>query len=637
MPTKYLPLIKLLFTNESWSTAASVADQLGISLRTAKSYVRDVNSLFPGIIMSSSKGYHINAELASGILKDTRSSIPQTARERAAYIINRAIKQETPVLYFDLCDELFISMSSLRSIFQKIKKQLENYDLQLGLLPDSLTVRGIERNKRRLISALVYNESNENFVNLEIIQSIFPDIDIEFIRNKILEILCEYHYFINDYSLSNLVLHIAIAMDRIRNNLVQKDSLEPAETPQLYSHEYELSQKVIDVLEEHFHLDFSESETTEMALLLVSRATSLDYQSITVDNLENFIGRDCLNLVNGMVADISAYLYINLNEPEFLIRFALHIKNLLTRARNEHLSKNPLGDTLKASCPLIYDHAVWCSSLIRERTGLIINDDEIGYIAFHLGSTLEAQKELATKLSAVIYCPTYYNADQRLYNTLSRRFSTELMIANIVTSESDLARINTPDLIICTAPINALTNTPAVQVQPFLSEHDINAIRQKITHIQQRKKKQVFAKYLRKIMLPELFQHGKGFSCKEDAIHELSEHLKKAGFVNENFEADILEREYMSSTGFTNFAIPHTIKMNSNRTGMYIYVSDSPTNWGGTPVSLIIMLCFNREDRYIFNETFEPLTTILTDHTNLKKALAISDYNAFIDFLCECL
>ena len=38
----------------------------------------------------------------------------------------------------------------------------------------------------------------ESFVNLETIQIAFPDIDIIFIKNIVLEILSEYRYFIND-------------------------------------------------------------------------------------------------------------------------------------------------------------------------------------------------------------------------------------------------------------------------------------------------------------------------------------------------------------------------------------------------------------------------------------------------------
>lgn len=364
METKYLPLLKQLFEANTWVTAVSLANTLGISARTVKNYVSELNSCYQGIISSSRKGYHINPEIGAKALKEAKSSIPQTARERAAYIMKRISRE--PVSYYDLCEELFISSSTLYAVLPRIRKQLENFDLTLHTASDMLEIVGLEKNKRKLLSQLLYHESNENFVNLETIQSAFPDIDILYVKNIVLEILSEYRYFINDYSLSNLVLHIAIAADRIKHNAGYGEYEQTMETLELLPHEYELSQKIVERLENHFQLKFSAGEVQEMTLLLISRATSLNYNSITVDNLADIIGKDCISLVYELVNAVGSFYYINLNEPEFLIRFALHIKNLLIRAQNEHFCKNPMGDTLKVTCPLIYDDAVCCSSIIKE-------------------------------------------------------------------------------------------------------------------------------------------------------------------------------------------------------------------------------------------------------------------------------
>lgn len=635
MQTKYLPLLKQLFEANTWVTAVSLASTLGISARTVKTYVSELNGCYHGIISSSRKGYHINPEIGAKALKEAKSCIPQTARERVAYIMQRISRE--PVSVYDLCEELFISNSTLYAVLPRIRKQLESFDLTLHMASDTLEIKGLEKNKRKLLSQLLYHESNENFVNLETIQSAFPDIDVIYVKNIVLEILSEYRYFINDYSLSNLVLHIAIAADRIKNNAGYREYEQPIEALKILPHEYELSQKIVERLENHFQLKFPPGEVQEMTLLLISRATSLNYNSITVDNLANIIGKDCIALVYELVNAVGSFYYINLNEPEFLIRFALHIKNLLIRAQNEHFCKNPMGDTLKATCPLIYDGAVCCSGIIKERTGISINDDEISYIAFHLGSTLETQKALASKLSAVIYCPTYYNMSNRLLQTISSRLDTELLIANIITEESDLDKIATPDMIICTVPINRTVVTPFIQVQPFLMESDVTAIRQKIEEIRMAKKREIFTAYLRQIVLPDFFERGEGFGRKEEAIHYLCEKFREKGYVEEEFEKEVLEREEMSSTGFQNFAIPHSMRMRAKKTGMYLYVCDTPTDWNGTPVFLIIMLCFNRDERYIFNEIFEPLTMILTEPNNLKKALTFDEYEAFIEFLSNCL
>lgn len=637
MQVKYLPLLKFLFEKDRWVTAASISDNLGISVRTVKSYISELNDNFPGIISSSSRGYHIIAEVAAPALKEAKSSIPQTARERAAYIANRIIKSQNPVDIYDLCEELFISPTTLRGVLPRIRKNLESFDLILVLSSDTLSIQGLEKNKRKFLSSLLYQESNQNFLNLETIQNEFLEIDVNFIRNTILDVLNEYHYFINDYSLINLVLHIVIAIERIKDHCTQNEHPASSIEPRLLSHEYELSRKVISRLEAHFGIIFPDNETSETALLLISRATSLNYQTITVDNLENYIGKNCLELVKELINDVASYYYINLNESEFFIRFALHIKNLLIRAETNYFSKNPLTENIKYSCPLLYENAVCLSSIIKDKTGITINDDEIAYIAFHLGSALESQKELASKLSVILYCPTYYNMNSRLYDSLNQRFGTDIMIANVVTEESDLNKISKSDLIISTVPFNSLISVPKIQINPFLSQSDAEGIYQKIHEIKAAKKREIFTAYLKQILISDFFERGNFSGTKEEMIHYLCGKLVEHGYTDDSFEEQVLTREEMSSTGFSNLAIPHALKMNAKKTGMLVYLCETPMDWGGTSVSIIILLCFNREERYIFNEIFEPLTMILTDLSNFKKALSQPDYESFIQFLSSCL
>lgn len=84
------------------------------------------------------------------------------------------------------------------------------------------------------------------------------------------------------------------------------------------------------------------------------------------------------------------------------------------RAQTRSFCKNPLVSEIRQSCPLIYDVSVQLSGIIREKTGITLDEDEIAYIALHLGGALETQKELANRVPAVLYCPSYYNMDSSL-------------------------------------------------------------------------------------------------------------------------------------------------------------------------------------------------------------------------------
>lgn len=636
MNSKSKKIIRLLIDAQP-RTAATLADELGVSIRSIKNYVRDINKELPNTISSSHKGYEINQEKALEFLSQSSNRIPQTSEERVSFIINELLNNNKNKILdaYDLCDQLYISLSTLKNELNKVRVKLRKFDLELITKGDLIHCEGLEKNKRKMLSTILYDESNINFVNIESLQQAFGDIDIPFIRQSILEIFDKYHYFINDYSLINLVLHVTIAVDRIRNNNYNKEKID--ELPGVKLHEYTMAQELAHKLEENFSITFSDAEIYEMTLLIVSRATTIDYKSINAANLEDFIGKDCFNLVNLLIQDINSFYYIDLSEQEFLVRFALHIRNLLVRSKNNYFSKNPLTESIKVSCPLIYDASVNLAQVIKEQTGISINDDEIAYIAFHLGSTLEAQKNLNAKITAILYCPNYYDINLRITDTINQHFANDLLIKNILTDESEIEKASDVDLIISTIPLSKVVSKPVVYINLFLTNKDQQTLETKITQLRKQKHKKEFEQYLRQLIIPEFFERKKGFKSQKECIDHMVKNMTKLGYVDNSFKKDVLERERISSTAFGNFAIPHAMKMYANKTGMSIVITENPIEWNDKNVNLVIMMCFNKNERYMFNEIYEPITMILSEAENVKKILGAKTYDEFINLMVSLL
>lgn len=631
MKPKMIKLIRILSDYTEFVTASSLAANMDVSTRSIKSYIQEINSFYPDAIESSREGYRIDKQAARRILEESGTHIPQSSQERIVYIINSLIKSDTSVNTYDLCDEMYVSYSTIKNDLQAVKSRLRKYDLQLNNNHDNLTVSGLEKNKRRLLSSILYDESNVNFVNLETIQNIFPEIEIELIKDSLLEIFDRFHYFVNDYSLINLVLHITIAIDRIRNRNVNTEDIH--DMPPISSHEYELARNIARKIEEDFQIEYNQAEVYELALLLISRATAIDYQSITVSNLGDFITPECLALVKELISDVNSFYYIDLTEPEFLIRFALHIRNLLQRSKNNYFSRNPLTEEIKTSCPLIYHVSVCLSSIIKERTGISINDDEIAYIAFHLGSTLEAQKNLSEKVTAALYCPSYYDTNVKLTDTINRHFSSELLITNIFTEERELEKAGKSDLVLSTVPLNSVIQLPLLQISPFFTEKDVQSLRRQLTEIKTNKRRKQFREYLEYLIVPEFFERRDDLTDYDQVVRHMVGKMVSMGYVDEDFEQDIRAREQLSATAFQDFAIPHAMKMRAHKTGINVLISDTPVRWGDKQVRIVLMLCFNRDERFIFNEIFEPLTMVLSSRENVKRLVTAGDYQEFIGML----
>lgn len=633
MKNQQIQLIKILKEADAPITSSSLANALNVSPRSVKSYINEINETLPDTISSSRKGYLIDKTKADELLEESKSLIPQTKDERVNYIINALIKRGL-VNTYDFCDELFVSYSTLKNDLVSVRRILSDADLELINSSNVLIINGLEKNKRKLLSSLLYSESHNNFVNYEKMSESFEGIDVTFIKDTILNKFEEYHYFINDYSLENLVLHAVITIDRIRNGYSATD--EKRSVSLLRSHEYDLARSIVSKLEEHFGIRFNEVEVAEFAMLILSRASNLDYQTVTVDNVRQYVGEEIYSLADQLIKDFSMFFYIDLSQPEFFVRFALHIKNLLIRADSGYFSKNPLTDSIKQNCPLIYDSAVNSARLIKERTGINLNDDEIAYIAFHLGGALELQNTLTNKLTAYIFCPGYYDLNTKLSDQISSRFSDTLVIAGILSQEEELQRANC-DLIISTMRITSFNDTPIILVSPFINEQDIRSVGEAIDRIRTIKKRKDFKDRLSYLIKKDLFEVTDESLSKEETIHRMAEQLKDAGYVGKNFEAEVIERDSISSTAFGTFAIPHAMKMHEMRTGINILIAREPIDWDDKKVELVMMLCFNINERYLFNELFEPISMILVDPDNLSKVLKTKNADEFIDTLANLL
>lgn len=631
-----MKVLNYLQSQDNWTTASQLSLKLNVSLRSIKNYISEIKETDSNLILSSGKGYKVNKPELQIFLKTTNSLIPQSPDERIDYIIIELVKaKEKFIDIYDLCQEIYVSEATLKSDLHKVKLKCYRFDLTLITSGSNISLEGLEKNKRKIMSSILYAKLSKSPMNISIIKNTFVDYDIKQIKTIIINVFKEYHYFINDYSLENLILHVIIAIDRIKNNYIY-EYIDKNNRLLIKNHEYEMAHKIASKLELAYHIKFNENEIYELSLLIISNATNLNFENINKLNLDKLVGRECMGLVKDLIQYISNYYYIDFNEPEFLVRFAIHIKNLLIRCKSNHYSKNPLTDSIKSSCPLIYDCAVNISFKIKSVTKCEIDEDEIAYIALHIGCALENQKNLHTKITCCILCPHYYDMDIKLAENISSAFHDSLLVKYIVTNEKDLQNIYV-DFIISTAQFANLTTIPFVIINPFLTERDRSIISDKIKEIKKNKQKLQFSNYLHSIFNDSLFLKDKNFKNENEAIKFMCNEMEKNGYINSDFKQEVFEREAMSSTAFNGIAIPHSMHMSAIKTGMFIIVNHHPMKWGKQQVNIIFLLTINKNEKKVFHDVFDSLTTILSDEINLKKLINCNSFEDFINTIVECI
>ena len=623
MDQKYVKLISCLSDGQSVMTASFLGEKMGISSRSVKTYVKNINADHPGLILSGPDGYSINKKILDDLVFE-KDEIPQDQDERIRYIINYLLTMEKDeeVDIDELADSIYVSAVTIRRDLKIAKELCAHYHTDLKIANDSVSLLGKEKDKRALINAIYTKEFEQGDFDLQKMKEVFPDYDLTLIRSITIEKCKEFNYLINGYTIDQIVLDIVIGIDRIRHSFV---SDKIPESPIRNIHELDLARAITSEFEKIYDIRYSEEELQAFAIILFTHLLKIDYQSISAEELKHIIGEDVYQLAVEIIEETDDYFIRNQNE-EFFTRFALHLKNLLLRARSNYINQNTLTETIKSSCPLLFDCAVNISKKIYEKTGYQINDDEIAYICIHIGSLLETSND--SKLSCGIVMPRYYNFSDEIRNKIQNRFSSEASIK--VIPEEDYKRFNSLDLIITTDPNLQVDPSRKVVFTGILRDSDLDLIDLKIREIKKKKKIEMIVNHMMAVTSEKFFYKNPTYKDKNSFITALANDLLDRGIVGYDYLDDVFYRESISSTAFGPIAVPHSLTMNANQTMISVALFDRPVDWGGKKVSIILMFAIHPDDKKLFHYIFDNLISLLLDEENVRLLKSCDSYSEFI-------
>ena len=639
MKGNFVRLIRMMMDSGEWVTASFLAGRLNVSERSIKTYIAEINSGENGLIASSRKGYQIDRERAKSLLKSFEAKLPQTSRERVNYIITRIFTDEAvgdkKTDLFEISDEIFVSYETIKKDMTKVRKKMLEFDLYVSTANSYVSVEGKELDKRRLLSSILYEEFNNNVMSLEVIEKAFPGYDLKLLQSIIQEQCKKYHYYINEYALMNLVLDIIIGIYRIKR---ERTFGKPAdEARQFGMREQELARNIASEIETHFGVSYSPTELDDLTIILLSYLMKMDFAKINSDNIESVVGGKCMEIVEEIRDLLENTYFINTNDQDFIIKFALHIKNLLSRLENGYTIKNPLLEHIKNTCPLIFECAVGVAGRMKEITGYELKEDEIAYIALHIGGNLENQKSKSKILNCMVLFPQYYDFSSKMIEELRRRYGDRMDIKSVITSIDQMESMEDTDLLISTVPILDNIGMEWVIITPFLNEKDFDVIDEKIQKINLRKTKTRLRKHLLQISNPNFYCKNPSFLNKEEAIRYMTEVMEKEGYVNDSYYDEIFARENQSSTAFEFIAVPHSMKMNAYKTGMFVLINEKKAlEWGEHAVSIVLLFAVNKDERAVFHDVFDNLIVLLLEKANAARVIGCNSYMEFIDTVIDC-
>ena len=611
-------IINILEKNiDEFYTSALLASDLQVSKRTIINTIKEINSR-EKIIYATNKGYKLAKRY---IVNDQNNESPI---ERRDYIIWILLTNKDINIY-DLADTLYVSSSTIKNDIDELRKELlRKFNLSIIYKKDRISLSGKEKDIRRLFDWRIRKESRDNFTTLNFLQIRFPQLDIAQIKVIIQSELQKQGVFINDFQLIAIILHLCITILRAESNNYIIDKNDEYSNKN-NSPEFIAAEKILKKIETIFpNCFFNDFEKYNFYLLIASNSSRLRADHCLFEHIDPSI----IELTNTICEKVTDTYGLTLNCPSFKNRFMIHLNNLIFRCKNNTTSKNDLVLITKSQFPLIYEIATYIAYQIKTSTGYQINDEEISFIAFHIGNEIDEQLQKNSLVRCALIAYEYNQIDYHLANKLTSLFGSKIIIVSTDNSNKESYDFNDVDLIITVLPIT--TKHDFIIVHPLLSLGDIEALEKVIDKIMNNKKNKLMRQSVSSLFKKEFFIKNAKVENESQAITKMCEILRSKNYIEDEFEKNVFEREKLSSTAFGNYAIPHPLVVNSNKTAIFVIVNEKTIKWNNSNVNFIFLLCVSEKDKNIFRDLFSSIIFLLGDSKIKQKLISAESFEDFL-------
>jgi lichenan operon transcriptional antiterminator len=634
-------VLGILIRRGDWVTAATLADQLGVTPRSVRSYVTAVNARVAGTeaVESGPAGYRATPA-APAVLRAGADADPGTPRERLHAVVRALLDSPDGIDVHDTASRMHVSSATLEADLGRVRALINGTELALERAGSRVRLTGSELAQRRFVSRLAHDEMDEGAFDLEALRRAadamaIPSEALGAFKSDLAARLGELGYFVNEFAAADVVLHIAIAADRVAQGRALEavhGEPEPARA--------RFADMVGELTSRHFGVELGQGDRLHLAALVLTRVVvpgSREEPAVAPDP-------QIASAVRTAVERAAESYLVDIAHDDFVERLALHVQNLVHRAREQAWSRNPLTRTLKSAYPMIFDVAVSIASELSVTLGVPIHDDEIAYIAMHVGGRLERSRRAETMLTATIVCPGYYELHELLRSSVDRSLGRSIEVIGVETRvDPDWSAIHS-DLVLTTIePPVRTEGTPSdriVRIQPFLTDADVERVAAAAGRVRRSRRLGRLREELARYFSPGAFVRGLDPSRgAEGTIRDLGALLVAQGVIGEDYVESAIERERLSSTAFTEtLAVPHALKMTATRTAIAVGIAEQPVPWGDARVHVVALVAFSESDRPAFQTVFEQLVEVFGEPESAQRLIRRGiDLSSFLDELAAVI
>ena len=467
----------------------------------------------------------------------------------------------------------------------------------------------------------IYQEVQGNLFTPGYLSEYFHDIDVkkadEILRRKIDE-----HGFdiTNEYNMSAILVHLLLIIEYGK----RISDAEISEVPVVSADKVEqLVSEILEEIRKDYDIEYNASEFERLCLLIeISTKNEFDDEEVIAQ-----LGEEVYELTIRIIHEVYNEFLIDLSSTSFIARFGTHIKYLISAHRRE--LSNPLLNSIRDASPAVFEIAFFIASIIHTHyPDVVLNDDEVSYIALHIGTELEEKN--MTRLKGMLINPSYNNVNEMILQKIENNFPEIDIVKKVFSpAETDALKGSSDiDIIISTVDVKSLVSYKFVKVSPFINYRDISNIRDKIDDINYRS--------IRKQSDDITGYFGGAFHYFEDnhlSKEEVIRTLCELSDLDESFVQRVLVRQNLSPTDYMNMVLAHPIESNEADTFISVGVFKKPMRWNVNDINVVFLLSVAKEDRHDFVDMLSGLINTFSTREWNEVYSQIDTYDKLIDFI----
>ncbi len=499
-------IIQKIINAGDFITVTAIAKDLGISNRTILRELPAVEKwlLSRGCQLEKKSGVGIrisgSSESRNAIinqLEEEKEEKVYTPKERQTIICSELLQNQEPVKLYTFTKILGVAETTISNDLDKLEEWLEKQGVTLIRKPGlGVYIEGDEDKIRKCMINLIYENLNENYllglIRKNISKEQVPVSNTELIaRSRLLNLVNsntihelenlvhqaeeQIGYNLADSAVVGLIVHLAIAVQRIRKNediVMDRKIMEELKGCEEYAVAERLALEIEDIFDIKVPFD-------EIGYITMHIKGSKNIRFSDKKPTKTIGNSELINLSKEIisVAENETGKFLSQND-KLLTGLANHLGPAISRLKMNLEIRNPLYKEIKAHYPELLILAEKCIQSVEKYIGIKMPDTEIAYIAMHLGAALENSQISPKRLfRAAVACATGIGTSRLLATRIEKVYNNiEVVdIVSMLNLRDEWLSEKGIEFIISTVGIHECS-IPVVIVNPLLFEDDKSRI-----------------------------------------------------------------------------------------------------------------------------------------------------------------